>query len=279
MTDSLESNRKYGLFITFVLYYAECMEYVLIITVAVLPAVGLLYYIYWKDKYKKEPMGLLWKGFGYGALSAIVAVLFNTLLYITGLAVGEAYTFWGHLRVALFEAAIPEELIKFLFLWLLLRRNRYYDEYFDGIVYAASIGLGFAAVENISYLFQNYETWVSVGILRALVSVPGHFMFGITMGFFYAKATFGDPTQRKKNLALALCLPILFHAAFDATLMVSEILAGAMAAFYSLYIYLVEKSKRRGRDHLALDKKNLNINQESIPHDIQEPTNSDEREA
>ncbi len=255
------------------------MEYVLIIMVAVLPAVGLLYYINWKDKYKKEPIGQLWKGFGYGALSALVAVLFNSFLYIIGLAIGDAYTFWGHLRVALFEAAIPEELIKFLFLWLLLRKNRYYDEYFDGIVYAATIGLGFAALENISYLFQNYETWVSVGILRALVSVPGHFMFAITMGFFYAKATFGAPTQRNKNLALAICLPILFHAAFDATLMVSEILAGAMAAFYSLYIYLVEKSKRRTRDHLALDKKNLSINQESIPHDIQEPTNSDEREA
>ena len=255
------------------------MEYVLIILVAVLPAVGLLYFINWKDKYRKEPIGLLWKGFGYGALAAIAATLLGFVLGLSGLAIGQGSTIWEHLRVAFFEAAIPEELIKFLFLWLLLRKNRYYDEYFDGIVYAATIGLGFAAFENIFYLLQNIETWVSVGILRAIVSIPGHFMFAITMGYFYAKATFGDQTQKKRNLALAIVVPILLHAAFDATLMVSQILAGALAAFYSLYIYMVEKSKRRGRDHLALDKKNMGIGKESIQPEAHNSEKTDEASA
>lgn len=255
------------------------MEYVLIILVAVLPAVGLLYFINWKDKYRKEPIGLLWKGFGYGALAAIAATLLGFVLGLSGLAIGQGSTIWEHLRVAFFEAAIPEELIKFLFLWLLLRKNRYYDEYFDGIVYAATIGLGFAAFENIFYLLQNIETWVSVGIIRAIVSIPGHFMFAITMGYFYAKASFGDQTQKKRNLTLAIVVPILLHAAFDATLLVSQILAGALAAFYSLYIYMVEKSKRRGRDHLALDKKNMGIGKGSIQPEAHNAENSDEASA
>lgn len=255
------------------------MEYVLIILVAVLPAIGLLYFINWKDKYRKEPMGLLWKGFGFGAISALAVSFVGLVLGASGLTIGQGSTFWGHLRVALFEAAIPEELIKFFFLWLLLRKNRYYDEYFDGIVYAACIGLGFAAVENISYLIENYDEWVTVGIVRALVSVPGHFMFAIMMGYFYAKASFGDQDHKKKNLALAIVVPILLHAAFDATLMVSQILAGALAVFYSLYIYMVEKSKRRGRDHLALDKKNMGIGKESIQPEAQKPENIDEASA
>ena len=254
------------------------MEYVLIILIAVLPAIGLLYFINWKDKYRKEPMGLLWKGFGYGALAALTAVFVGLIMGAFGLAIGQGGTFWEHLRVALFEAAIPEELIKFFFFWLLVHKNPYYDEFFDGIVYAACIGLGFAAVENISYLVENYDEWVTVGIIRALVSVPGHFMFAITMGYFYAKATFGVQDQNK-NLALAIVVPILLHAAFDATLMVSQILTGALAGFYSLYIYMVEKSKRRGRDHLALDKKKMGIGKDSIQPEAQNSENTDEASA
>lgn len=37
-------------------------------------------------------------------------------------------------------------------LWLLLRNNPYFDEHFDGIVYAVCIGMGFAAIENVLYL-------------------------------------------------------------------------------------------------------------------------------
>ena len=255
------------------------MEYILLLIVAVLPSIGLLYYINWKDKYRKEPIALLWKGYGFGVLSAIIAFLFGVVLGYLGLIDDHASTVWDHLRVAIFEAAIPEELIKYLFLWILLRKNIYYDEYFDGIVYAGCIGLGFAGLENIIYLLQNYEEWISIGILRAIVSVPGHFMFGITMGFFYAKATFGDSTQKKKYLALAIIAPILLHAAFDATLMVSQILAGALAAFYSLYIYLVEKSKRRGRQHLALDKRNMGIGRDVPKPDAHDSLNKEEGQA
>lgn len=255
------------------------MEYVLLIIVAIVPSIGLLYYINWKDKYRKEPHGLLWKGFGFGALAAALISTLGIALTIAGIPIGKADTVWGHIYEAFVEAAIPEELIKFLFLWLLLRNNRYYDEYFDGIVYAACIGLGFAALENVTYLLENYDEWVSTGILRAIVSVPGHFMFGITMGYFYAKATFGDPVQRKKNLAFAICAPILLHAAFDATLLVSQILAGALAAFYSLYIYLVEKSKRRGRDHLALDKRIMGIGKEMPKPNAQDPVKPEDEKA
>lgn len=49
---------------------------------------------------------------------------------------------------SLLFAAIPEELAKLFMLWLLLRKNPFFDEHFDGIVYAVCIGLGFAALEN-----------------------------------------------------------------------------------------------------------------------------------
>lgn len=116
------------------------MEIVLVILFAVLPALCLFFFVYWQDKYKKEPLKLLWKGFGYGAIFAILIV---TIIYkLVYKVFSPAPTVFGTIMDNLIGAAIPEELAKFFMLWLLLRKNKYYDEYFDGIVYAASIGLG-----------------------------------------------------------------------------------------------------------------------------------------
>lgn len=237
------------------------MEIVLILIAAVLPAICLFFFVYRQDKYKKEPLKLLWKGFGFGAIF-VAPICIVVELLLDG-AFGPASNAWGGIREALFVAAIPEESVKFLFLWLLLRKNKYYDEYFDGVVYAASIGLGFAAAENILYLFEYYDQWVSTGILRALISVPGHFMFAVAMGYFYAKASFDDQTHRKKNLALAICIPILFHAIFDAILFVSDVYGLISLAFIPFFIYLIVKSKRLGKGHLALDKQIM----DDIPND------------
>lgn len=239
------------------------MELILLILAAVIPAGVLLYFIYRKDKYKQEPVEQLLKGFGYGFVSALAATLLAALLLLMGLYSEEAESVGGFICTSLFGAAIPEELAKFFFLWLLLRNNKYFDEFFDGIVYAACIGLGFASFENIFYLIENYEDWVATGIARAFVSIPGHFMFAVTMGFYYSKAILGDQSQKKKNLTLAIVMPILLHAAFDATLLVSQILAGSIALFYLLFFLLIRKSKRHVKEHLETDEQMMNANAHS----------------
>ena len=245
------------------------MDIILLLIGAVLPAVILLFFINWQDQYKKEPMGWLWKGFGYGAAVAAIILFVSIILEIVGISTDtEEMTLGGAIRFSLFEAAIPEELLKFLFLWLLLRKNPYYDEYFDGIVYAVCVGLGFAALENIAYLIEYYDNWVTIGIMRGLISVPGHFMFAVVMGYFYAKASFGDPAQRKKNLALAICVPILIHALFDTILFGSTVLWWLYLLCLPFFAYLFVKSKRLGKEHLALDKQIMGSEQAAPPAEI-----------
>ena len=82
-------------------------------------------------------------------------------------------------NIAFFGAAIPEEIAKLFILWLVLRNNKFFDEKMDGIVYAVCVSLGFAALENIMYLFLHSESFITVGISRAFFAVPGHFCFGI----------------------------------------------------------------------------------------------------
>lgn len=233
----------------------------LIILAAVLPAAGLLYFIWGKDKFRKEPTKELLKGFGYGMLSIPASMLLSVPLMWMGLYQMPPETAGGCLRTAVFGAGIPEELAKFALLVYFLRKNPYFDEYIDGIVYAACVGLGFAALENIGYLFGNIQEWVGVSVVRGLLSVPAHFFFAVTMGYFYSLAVFGEPSARKRNLILAVAVPMLLHAAFDALLMLTSTGTSAAASvimlFVGLYIYMVVSSKKRIREHLARDEESL----------------------
>lgn len=113
-------------------------------------------------------------------------------------------------------AALPEESFKLLALWLVLRKNPYFDEHFDGIVYAVCVGLGFAAIENIFYVFSE-EEWVTVAISRALLAVPGHYAFAILMGYYYSVYHFVDHTP--KVAACILLVPVAAHGVYDALAM------------------------------------------------------------
>lgn len=231
---------------------------IIILATAILPALVLVYFIYRKDKYEREPTSKLLAAFGLGALSALASFLISKPFGLMGLYPAEAVTVGGHIRVALFGAAIPEEVAKFVLLWLFLRRNRYFDEYVDGIVYAVCVGMGFAAFENIGYVFGSQEAWLATGIVRAVVSVPAHFFFAVSMGYFYSKAAFGPVDQQKRNITLALLVPIALHAAFDAILMVTDSVgaiatAGLVILFLGLYVYMASISKKRFEEHLNTD--------------------------
>ena len=180
----------------------------LIVAVALLPVFILGWWIYRKDSLRPEPLRMLYKAFFYGVLSTGISLLISTLMGSVGLFVYDLGTFKGAVSTALLAAAVPEEIAKLTMLWLFLRKNPYYDEYFDGIVYAACVGLGFAGAENILYLLQS-EDWMVTGIMRGLSAVPAHFSMACAMGYFYSKRHFGD--RSPLTMICILAVPIIFH--------------------------------------------------------------------
>ena len=164
----------------------------IIIFCGILPAILLVFYIYLRDRYQREPLGQILKAVFYGVISAGIAIVLESSLKSIGMLIDQPATWIGALWNAFVGAAMPEEATKLLMLWLLLRRNKYFDERFDGIVYACCIGMGFAGTENVLYLFGNIENWQSVAVSRAIFAVPGHFMFAVAMGYFYSKIHFRD---------------------------------------------------------------------------------------
>jgi RsiW-degrading membrane proteinase PrsW (M82 family) len=169
-------------------------------------------YIYYRDKYEKEPLQLLWKALLAGAL-IVIPVLFTERFLSLFLPL-----FPGILNAAynaFVVAAFTEESFKFLALFLLFWRTSTFSEKFDGIVYATFISLGFAGVENVLYVL---EYGVSTGITRAITAVPAHAVFGVTMGFYAGQARFYEK-QKKELLRKAIGMPVLLHGIYDFILM------------------------------------------------------------
>jgi len=111
--------------------------------------------VYWLDHYEKEPKLLLGGVFAWGAIVAAGgAFLINTLLG-TGI-----YLFTGsetatNLSTSAVIAPIIEESLKgFAVIIVFLFFRREFDSILDGIIYASVAALGFAATENIYYLFN-----------------------------------------------------------------------------------------------------------------------------
>lgn len=238
------------------------MERLIILLTALLPIAVLVFYIYHKDKRSPEPTGQLVKAFLLGILSVPLSLCISTPLGLMGVFPEEATSILGSIRSAFFGAAIPEEIAKFFILWLVLRKNPYFDEKMDGIVYAVCVSLGFAALENIMYLFSNAEAYLSVGITRAMFAVPGHFCFGILMGYYYSLAKF-YPKAPKKNKVLILVAPILVHGLYDSILFTADVTPAISGVLIILFLLFCHKMWRYGskriKEHLERDNNDIKV--------------------
>jgi RsiW-degrading membrane proteinase PrsW (M82 family) len=204
-----------------------------LLLLALAPVFIIAIYIYRRDKFEREPIKLLLLALLLGSLSPIPVVYVEKFLtHLHQGTNGETINTYNAFYNAFVVAAFTEELFKFLILFLLIWNNKNFNEKFDGIVYAVFISLGFAAIENIMYVF-NYGQ--QTGYVRALVSVPGHALFGVTMGFYFGLAKF-YPKQRKSLLLKAFFFPVILHGIFDFILMLND--ARVMVLFLPFVIYL-----------------------------------------
>lgn len=235
----------------------------LVILAAVLPALILLAYILIRDRKCPEPFKKIALGVGFGVLSVLLDFIILALPDALGFLDFNAQSVGGAIAKAFFCAGLPEEAAKMLMLWLLIRKNPYFDEYMDGIVYAVCIGMGFAGAENILYLFSNIDVWQSVAVSRAFLAIPEHFCLAVLMGYFVAIASF-NPNKRW-YYALAYLVPVIFHTTYDACLFINNIPLRDFSFFAFIifilgFVFAIRFSRKAIRKHLtADDSKNASI--------------------
>jgi RsiW-degrading membrane proteinase PrsW (M82 family) len=211
------------------------MIYWVYILVALLPAIFLMRYVYLQDKIEKEPGYLLLNLVILGAVSAVIA----GLLELIGEAVlsslmTERNPYYKVLTAFLVVGA-AEEGVKFFFLKKRTWRDPNFNFRFDGVVYAAFVSLGFAAFENVMYVFKYGLT---TGFLRAFLSVPGHLGFSVFMGTFYGHAKSceldGNESRKRFNLWAGYLTAVFLHGFYDACVMLKT--SSSMLVFFAFVI-------------------------------------------
>lgn len=218
-------------------------EEAMLFSLAIIPSIVLIVFIYKLDKKEKEPVRFLWKLFLFGAVLIIPAVIIETILDEIIVAILNP----GSVSYALFEgfimAACTEELGKYFFLKKISWNSKYFDCMFDGIVYAVFVSLGFATVENILYVVDD---GIGVAIMRMFTSVPGHVCFAIVMGYFYSKARLainrGDKALCRRYKRKACLAPIMIHGLYDFLIMMDAETAGdgiTTLAFLAWIIFVI----------------------------------------
>ncbi len=219
-----------------------------IIALALIPAAILMVMMLIRDKEEPEPMTWLLKGLYYGVVSAFASMLISVPLIASGLVPPNFSNLFEAILHSFGAAAIPEETAKLYFLWLLLRKNPYFDEHLDGIVYAACIGLGFAAIENVEYLFSAGDSWLETGLVRGLLAVPAHFFFAVLMGYYYSLVHFGHNVRRNRLLVWAA--PVLAHGIYDAIAMTQSVSEGLEAFFGIALLLFCNELRKLGQRHI-----------------------------
>lgn len=192
------------------------------IITAVLPAVLLIIFMNRLDKYRKDVTIIIdvLKCFGVGVLSALISAYVEQVFMKIELVPLSCTSTTDCIVSAFVGAALPEEFLKLMAFLCILRWMSSYDEYMQGVVYLSSVSLGFAAIENIVYLFTTSTGWLSIAIIRAVLSIPGHFLFAIFMGYFFSKVRFDFTLE---NLLGLIFVPVIFHGLFDTLLMISNV--------------------------------------------------------
>ncbi len=135
-----------------------------------------LLFIWWLDRYEREPLWIVLLVFLWGALGG---TCLGCLLSAPFAAVAQLVPIEGAPDVisAVIVAPFAEELTKAL-VFIPLVLTFHFDNETDGLIYGAAAGLGFAAVENLLYFYSALETGTSavltLVIMRTLFSALVH---------------------------------------------------------------------------------------------------------
>jgi RsiW-degrading membrane proteinase PrsW (M82 family) len=219
----------------------------LLIALAIAPGVAVCLFIYSLQRLGKGSMRYLVTAFMLGAAATLPALAVQ--LWSVDVRIDPTHhSIWAFLWYAFGVVALSEEGCKFLVLRFYAYPKAVFREPFDGVIYSVLIGMGFATVENIEYVWQ---FGVETGLSRFFLAIPAHASFAVLMGYPVGRAkfapsgrwgkkalgakksndwpdgrrTFGPFVTPEHSLGLllrGLGVAVLFHGSFDLFLFLQE---------------------------------------------------------
>jgi RsiW-degrading membrane proteinase PrsW (M82 family) len=157
------------------------MPFVAAVLFAFIPAFLMAGFIYWLDRYEKEPLIVLGAAFTWGAVVAAAgAFVLNTFFGIGIYALTGSSDVAEGATAALVAPVVEEGLKGAALLVIFLAFRREFDSVLDGIIYAGVTALGFAASENVYYLYAfgfqegGWDSFWQMVLIRDLVVAWQH---------------------------------------------------------------------------------------------------------
>jgi len=188
----------------------------ILIALAILPAVALMIYIYKQDRLEQEPLRMIISLATLGVVSTFLAMITESVgMAVLGNLFSESSLAY---RILLYfiVVGLSEEGFKYLVLRIGTWRSPEFNCKFDGVVYAVAVSLGFAVWENIKYV-MTYG--FATALVRAVTAVPGHACFGVIMGAWYGlakrKQQQGWDSASRLARFMAVLLPTIIHGIYD----------------------------------------------------------------
>jgi RsiW-degrading membrane proteinase PrsW (M82 family) len=132
------------------------MAFLVAVVFAFVPAFLMAVFIYWLDRYEKEPLILLGAAFFWGAvIAAGGAFIINTVFGIGIYALTGSGDIADQTTASVVAPFVEEGLKGLAVLIVFLAFRAEFDSVLDGIIYAGITALGFAATENVLYIYEH----------------------------------------------------------------------------------------------------------------------------
>ncbi len=233
----------------------------------ILPSVFWLWFWLKEDDIHPEPRGLI-------ILSFLVGMLATALAYPIEKFIAEHVNGSDFTLLSLW--AVTEEALKFIGIYLIALRTKYFDEPIDAVIYFMTIALGFAALENTMFLFNplgNGDAMATLllGNFRFIGATLLHVAASGFVGVMLALSFYEVRAKRVVASLIGLFGAVILHTLFNFSIIMSE---GTYLyqIFVALWIFVIgilffcEKIKRLApRSHIEYPHTGIVIN---IPHKL-----------
>ena len=200
----------------------------ILLKLALAPVLIFIFFIYINDRNDREPFHFCFLSLFYGGFSTIVIAL-------TAVKIKNS-SFFIPIDIfnAFFMSGFLEEFFKFIFLFFISITNKNLNKKFDGIVYGVFVSLGFAALENIFYVYSPELGGVKTAILRGFLSIPAHGLFGINMGYCLSEYIF---TKKYRYIFKSIFIPTIIHGLYNYIILKNKIYYFPYIAVYMVFIW------------------------------------------
>lgn len=195
------------------------MPFLVAVLLSFIPAFGYAAIVYWLDRFEQEPARLLVGAFVWGAVVATFgAIIWTSVLQLGVEALVGSAT--AELAGTTLLAPVVEEILKGLAVAIIfVAWPDEFDSVLDGMVYGAITALGFAATENVLYLYflgyqeGGYGDMVALFVLRVILGGWGHAVYTAFIGAGLAVGRLRrGPGSRLIFPLLGLLAAIFLHA-------------------------------------------------------------------